>query len=112
MLELTIYYKIENVHANSIFIKKTGVNVLQVTIDNRNGETQILASEERCNLESFLVCPVSDFNQAFTKAMLKCEAMKLFPLLGLDMSQKVEREVIQRTTDVKVNTAQQYNQGY
>jgi hypothetical protein len=112
MSEQTIYYKLENVRHVSKFLKKTGATVLQISIDHSNGETQILHSEAFCNLTNFLVCPASEFNNAFKTAMLKCEVMQCFPLFGLDMSPKLERQVIQRTTEVKENAAQQFNQSY
>jgi hypothetical protein len=117
MQEQTIYYKLENPYGVSKFIKKVDTKVIQVTIDNRNGEKEILYSEERCNLESMLVCPKSEFEQAFANAMLKCEGMQLFRILGLDMSPSVKalmnQGLIQNTTERKMmSTAQQFNQMY
>jgi hypothetical protein len=113
-----IYYKLESVFHGTRFLKKTGTVSLMVTIDEKNDIYLCSKVKQTVSLEGFLVCPQREFETAFANAMLKCEAMQLFEILGFQMSPQVksrlnpQSEPIQRTSPLKVSTAQQFNQPY
>ena len=116
MSELPIYYKRNFEGLDPLFIKKTGNKIIQVNLDNQDNEYQILSTDiGTFNLEYFLVCPKSEFDKAFAKVMLKCEALQLFSILGLDMTARAKAHLnqpIQTMTDIKMNAAQQNNISY
>lgn len=116
MSQLPIYYKRRDTDLSPLFLKRTGNRVIQVNVYEEFNEYTINSIDiNHATLEHFLVCPKSEFDKAFAKVMLKCEAMQLFPILGLDMTARAKAHLnqpIQTITDIKMNAAQQNNISY